>query len=958
MERQAPIRSVGVRLRRTFALGVTLLLLAWGIYSFSSKVGRFEAEIGVEWDQTAGGVTAQWVIPREPGWRGGLRPGDRLLEIGGNPITRVREIKTALRTLPTGAVLSLRVDRDGEALECPVQPVWVGGGDPADYYLAIVGLTFLLVGLVVWLRATRARAAIPFALHCQAMYLYLVHSPTGRGGMLDQAAYWGDLVGLLLAPVLFIHINIALTDDDRGAAGRRLGRALLYLPPLVLFVYSLYLIPMGGAYRFTDPVAAIRWKERLEQLYVASYLITGIVMAVRSYLSAEKLQTRWQLKWMAWGSVCGFLPAALFYLAPLSLGIRIGAWSELSVLPMALVPLSFAAAIVHYRLLDLDIFVKRGTVAIGLLLTAAATYAACYVLMDRMAGGAARPGFNAALILTTFLMAIFYPRLHRRLKGAVDQFFYRERYDYRRTLIEFGEALNRELSLLTLVRKFTGRVERTFNLGSVHVFVRDPGGRSLVSDAAGQVAADDPIVDVLARVDYLSLRDHAGFAEGAAGARLARDLEVEYVLPLTVEGSIVAMLAVGAPHAGGPLNSEDLQLLVSFCRHAAVAFAGARLYSALAEKVSEIEALKEFNESILESSRVGLLVADPAGRLAGVNRAFEELYGAPRAAMLGRPVGEIIPESLFRGAVPETAGAADVSGGDRGAAGGRDESVRVDRSLWRRPDERRLIVNLTRSPLQGPDGRLLGRVITVDDVTEQVRREEDMQHREHLASIGLLASGIAHEVNTPLTGISSYTQMLLEKRPAHDPEYGILRKIQQQTQRASGIASSLLNFARQADGDYQPIDVAGMAAETLQLFEPHLKGRRIRLVHEIEAPLPAVSGNRGRLQQVLMNLLLNAVDAMPEGGAITVRASAAPGRIRLTVSDTGVGITPENLEKIYDPFFTTKPRGQGTGLGLSVSYGIIKEHAGTLTAESTPGEGSRFIVSLPISESRARRVSA
>ena len=191
-------------------------------------------------------------------------------------------------------------------------------------------------------------------------------------------------------------------------------------------------------------MASIRWKERLEQLYVAVYLISGIVMAVRSYLSAEKLQTRWQLKWMAWGSVCGFLPAALFYLAPLSLGIRVGTWSELSVLPMALVPLTFAAAIVHYRLLDLDVFVKRGTVAIGLLLTAAATYAACYVVMDRMTGGEKRSGIQRRAHPVDLPDGDLLPPHPPPAEGAVDQFFYRERYDYRRTLIEFGEALNRE----------------------------------------------------------------------------------------------------------------------------------------------------------------------------------------------------------------------------------------------------------------------------------------------------------------------------------------------------------------------------------------------------------------------------------------------------------------------------------------------------------------------------------
>ncbi|HKQ96685.1 MAG TPA: ATP-binding protein, partial [Candidatus Polarisedimenticolia bacterium] len=286
------------------------------------------------------------------------------------------------------------------------------------------------------------------------------------------------------------------------------------------------------------------------------------------------------------------------------------------------------------------------------------------------------------------------------------------------------------------------------------------------------------------------------------------------------------------------------------------------------------------------------------------------------------------------------------------------EGERFDRTRWATADRRTRIANLTRSPLRGPDGRPLGRVITVDDVTDQVRREEDLQHREHLASIGLLASGIAHEVNTPLTGISSYTQMLLESRSPQDPEYPLLRKIQQQTQRASGIASSLLNFARQADGDYEPLDVATMATETLQLFEPHLRGRKIELRRAIESPLPRVIGNRGRLQQVLMNLLINAADAMPEGGVLTLRVLTASGRVRILVEDTGVGIAPEHLEKIYDPFFTTKPRGQGTGLGLSVSYGIVKEHSGTLTAESAPGDGSRFVISLPIAESRPRRVTA
>lgn len=929
-------------MRRTLAIAVSFLLFAWGGYSFYSRVSSIEAQIGVEWIDTSRGVVADTVFLHEPGWIGGLRPGDRLLEVDGRPVGRAGEAEQAVRSVDQGAELTFTVEREGKAFDLPIQPIWIGGGSPVDYYLTIVGLIFLGVGLLVWLRATRARAAVPFALHCQAMFLFLVHSPTGKGGLLDLSAFWGDLLGILLAPALFLHVSWALTDEDRGTGNRRrLGRALIYLPPFLLLLYNLYLWPLRGIYDFSDPVGAWRIKGRLEELYIAVYLIAGIYKAVRSYLDAERLQTRWQLRWMAWGSLIGFLPATLFYLAPLSLNIDIGTWSELSVLPMALVPLAFAAAVVHYRLLDLDIFLKQGTVAVGMLLTAAATYAACYALMDRAVGGTKFRGLNLAFILAIFLMAIFYPRVHRHLKAAVDQFFYRERYDYRRTLTEFGEALNRELSLPTLIRKFTGRVERTFGLNSVHVFVRDADGAVLRGEPAGPVVLriDDPIVQRLSVVDYLPLLDHPEVRSNERVASLVDEQGFEYLLPLTIEGEIVAVLGVGQTHGGQPLTSEDLNLLVSFCRHAAVAFAGARLYNAVAEKVKEVEALREFNESILESSSVGILVVGMNREILGVNRAFESLYGSGRDELLGAPLDDVLPAACFSGMEVE--------------------GSRAWRSRLHTRDGHSLVVNLTKSALRGPDGAARGQVITIDDVTEQVRREEELQHREHLASIGLLASGIAHEVNTPLTGISSYAQILLAQRDPDDPEYETLRKIEQQAFRASGIASSLLNFSRQRDGDHQQIiDLNRLMAETLQLFEPHLKGRPIRLTQRIEAHLPGVTGNRGRIQQVLMNLLLNAVDAMPDGGEITLEAGIRAGRVNIEVSDTGVGIPREHLEKIYDPFFTTKPRGKGTGLGLSLTYGIIKEHSGTLTVDSRPGHGSRFTVSLPTAAEERREVSA
>jgi len=360
-------------MRKILAVGISALLLTWGAVYFYNQVTQVAPETGVEWVDSSRGVIADAVIPRSPAWKGGLRPGDRLLSIDGRTIAAAADAEDAPHGVPRGMTLSCSVERDGEEAAFVLRPNWVGGGTPVYYYLALVGLTFLGVGVVVWMRATRARAAIPFALLCQAMFLVLVLKSTGQGGWFDWSGYWGDLAGWLLAPALFLHINWALADEDRESHLRMFRRAALYVPAILLFAYNLYLILFKQVYRFADPLNVIRVKERLEEVYIAVFVIIGIVKAVRAYMSAARLQTRWQLKWMAWGSLVGFLPAALFYMVPHSLNIRIGGWSDLSLLPMAVIPLAFAAAIVRYRLLDLDIFLKRGIVAIGLPLTAGAT---------------------------------------------------------------------------------------------------------------------------------------------------------------------------------------------------------------------------------------------------------------------------------------------------------------------------------------------------------------------------------------------------------------------------------------------------------------------------------------------------------------------------------------------------------------------------------------------------------
>jgi signal transduction histidine kinase len=257
------------------------------------------------------------------------------------------------------------------------------------------------------------------------------------------------------------------------------------------------------------------------------------------------------------------------------------------------------------------------------------------------------------------------------------------------------------------------------------------------------------------------------------------------------------------------------------------------------------------------------------------------------------------------------------------------------------------MVNVSVAPFQVDSGERCGTILILEDVTARVHLEEQLQHAEKMASIGLLAAGVAHEVNTPLTGISSYTQMLREQINTADLRYPLLEKIEKQTFRAAKIINNLLNFARSGGVDLEPVDVNKVLYDVISLLEHQLEKTRIKVRREFAEHLPRVRGNENRLQQVFFNLILNAKDAMPSGGWLTLETRADDDTVIVEVKDTGVGIRREHIKRIYDPFFTTKGIGRGTGLGLSVSYGILQEHGGAIFVDSVPGKGTTFQVALP-----------
>jgi len=226
--------------------------------------------------------------------------------------------------------------------------------------------------------------------------------------------------------------------------------------------------------------------------------------------------------------------------------------------------------------------------------------------------------------------------------------------------------------------------------------------------------------------------------------------------------------------------------------------------------------------------------------------------------------------------------------------------------------------------------------------------QKRLVHSEKMASLGRLAAGVAHEINTPLTNISTSAQILMRKMDDSDPKMERLKVVEENVNLATNIVKGLLEFSRQPKPKFEELNVNDLLIRTLKMLKYQII--KVEVIKDTDPDLPMIFGDSGQLQQVFINLIVNACQAMPKGGKLTISTKRRDDFIEIAVKDTGPGITKENMDKIFDPFFTTREYGEGTGLGLSISHGIIERHNGRIEAKSKIGGGTTFIIELPVGE--------
>ncbi|HWX56240.1 MAG TPA: ATP-binding protein [Verrucomicrobiae bacterium] len=941
------------RMRKDFLIRVSAIPLAlltvasivFAVINFQKESQYRVADDGVWWIEKDGSIQAQRLTPGGPADKAGFKVGDKLLAVNDKPVHSVAEKDHRLASTGYGPYSkpTYSLDRRGVKVDAPLIL------DQADISLhlplRLIALVYLGIGFYVLFRRWTAPKSTHFYLFCLVSFVFYSFHFTGKFNLFDTIIYWANEVAWLLQPAIFLHFALTFPEARKPLVKRPWLVSLAYLPGAALLVLQVVAITQWQASTY------LQWNlDRAHTAYQTIYFVAAAAVLWQSYRKCNTPILRTQMKWISGGTTLAMAPYTLFYAIPFLMGnleTPATTLTKLSAFSLVFLPLTFGYAIVRYRLMDVDIIVKRG---VAYTLATAAIVGAYFVVIATLAGGVytklpsiGTPGFIAAIIVT----ALAFDPLKNWFQDRVDKFFYRKRFDYRRTLIEFGRELGSEMDLGAMLSSVIDRLSHTLLVDRISIFLATGSTPEhfVMAKSAGiaYAGALDLNFLVVERPEHYA--GHIFFdntrkalQESTTARETIAKLDLNYYIPCTVQNRTIAVLGLGKTASGDFLSSEDVELLETLAGYIGIAIQNARLYASLEQKASEYERLKDFNENIVESISVGVLAVDLEDRIESWNSQMEVMYAMPRSQVLGQKLSDVVPANFM------------------------EEFYRVRQNpgihnLYKfrlhTPAGDTRVANVAIAPLVTRKFSVIGRLIIVDDITERMDLELQLSQAEKMSSIGLLAAGVAHEVNTPLAVISSYAQMLLKQVSGDEKMMGLLDRITRQTFRASEIVNNLLNFSRTSGTQFGAVDVNKTIADTLALLEHQFRVSHIKVETGLYEGLPAIHGNTGKLQQVFLNLFLNAKDAMGvNGGTLRVTTTNGPG-VQVSISDTGTGIAPEHINKIYDPFFTTKTapkegQSRGTGLGLSVTYGIIQEHAGKIRVDSRPGQGTIFFIDFPV----------
>ncbi len=881
-----------------FSFLVTLIII--GLMNVIHVITYLKPTDGAIWDfQNDTLVVVETDLSAETS----LQVGDRLLAIDDTDIENISTYEDKLYGVQIGSKHLYVLDRNGSRYEPWVPIRGVKDVAPHYYMFAVTGfiyLIFLLIILSQDVAESPRRWYIVFAL---CVFLAFVFHFTERFTPLDWISYVLDYFGRVLLPSALLSIALAQTIHDR----LRWTLQPLHWVPSGLLVLVMFLwfpqVNLAGTFWGEEFYHSI---QDIQRVWSGTLLVVALILFVLPWNRVPtRLRPFWLVSWLPYtleiwnvqypggGLMAGLAPA----LTPLALLID---WSQKDVLYLGRIGKKSIVYVSVVLLLFLGFFLFIG------------------IFQALLGSSVSREGQIMISAFGIMFAVVSYDPLRRLAENLLGRMVYGKRFEAVRHLLDFSEFNRADTNILAFVEGLTTRIETAFGFESVHGYYRSREHRYAL------VGSQDTFLEFRHLPGELMTGALARGPEVMMALRTHHPVELniaqQYFFGIRVHGEVLVLVSLPAGAQDPRLNPDDLRLLNSLVNQCEVLLENMELYRTLNEKVLSINKLKEFNENIIESSRVGILATDEMDHYVSCNRAFIELVGASRNDLMGSSF-----EVLLRTETIESqhfVGATEFIEGQ-----------------YRNISGEGLILEVQKTPLKTKDNEIYGTLYLVEDIRDKRKVQDQLMQQEKLASIGLLAAGVAHEINTPLTGIAGYSQLLMMDESLSQGQREMIQLVEEQSRRAANIVKELLNFSRKESAPMGPVDLGQVLSQTVHFLGHQAVKKNVEIRVE-KTTEQYIDGYANQIQQVFINVIVNAMDAMPQGGELVIDCGQDDELIELCFCDSGHGISPEIRSRIFDPFFTTKEAGKGTGLGLSVVYNIMRDHQASIEVDASPDGGT------------------
>jgi PAS domain S-box-containing protein len=881
-----------VRARRIVLTLVALSVLAVVGTSLVRTVRSFyRLDFSVTWEER--GILVGEVPAGSSAALSALEPGELIIAVDAIEVERLVDPAFALAA-GQEHLLTVRspsgFDRE-VVFEPPAPDI-----DPVYLARSAVGLVALFCALWVLWTTNRRETATFLLLACAALIIGGVPSRTAAS---HQGLLLIHRLGGAALPFLIARFFTIFPERDRSMR----SWDLLTAAALGGAACTVFVPDLDAWWKVV--ASAVRVLFSLSLLY-------GIILYLRRWWAAARVaRVRRQLEWSALGLFVGGAPYLALVALPSWIGIPFEPFAWMAVLPIVAVPLSFVAALTEYRLWDLEPITRDSLTATLVIVVGGFIFALTNHFLQRYAGGLGSAR-NLFAFATGVLLVVLLQPVRRRVERFLDQWLHHGRPTPRWLLTHS----TRDLAQLADPRELLMRLAETLHEGLEFDLVatylrRGDGSFELVRAIGDTVVGRIPfsVVDSAFPDEREQALADAGFA-----------LRV----PLERVGTIHGLLYLGLRRGIFPLGAEGQEVVSAFAAQAAVALESARYLDDLRRQAEEYRILHANTQRIIESSAAAILVCDASGRILSANSQAAGIFEHDAQELVGRALKTLVHlPSGWREHLPLHAANAEAT---------------------TRSDPPRRVI-MAASVLELETGSFNGRVVVLQDVTEFRNLQDRMREQERLASLGRLASGLSHEINTPLTGIASFAQMLGEMTPGDDPRASLVSKLVDQSFRVSRIVANLHEAVRGSREGRIAFELGAVTARAAEDAARSLGAvDRLKLVGVIDEVF--VWGATGPVELAVSNLVRNAIEASPQGSTVSVEVVADSDWAEVRVRDAGPGVPLQLADKVFEPFFTTKNDRGGTGMGLAITRDMIAQLGGEVRLESAPEGGAVATIKL------------